>query len=78
MDDDDDEEEEELEIQREWAEAGVFSDGGSGMPDGEPLPGDRMEAPFANPAAAEPFAKVGISEFVSTGLGMGPNWRGER
>lgn len=67
------EEEEELEISTEWAEAGVPVEGGSGMPEGEALPGEEIEESSSG-SAAEPFARVGIPDFVSVGLGMGPAW----
>lgn len=67
--------EEELEIEEEWVDAGVFVDG-SGMPDGEPLPGENVETPAA--AGSQTFARVGIPEFVASGLGMGPGWCPDR
>lgn len=71
----DEEEEEELAVQAEWVEAGVAVDGE--MPNGEPLPQEGGEQ-SSGLGPAEPFAKAGISEFVSAGLGMGADWGGGR
>eukprot|EP00752_Nemacystus_decipiens_P016690 g14928.t3 len=77
-DDSGDEEEEELEIEREWVEVGVPVEGGSEMPEGEPLPAEILDAGTADAAAPDPFAKVGIRDFVSIALGMGDGWQGGR
>lgn len=69
------EEDDELEVEREWVEGGVFS-GDNGLPEGDPLPDGTAGAPGGD--GSEPFTRVGIGEFVTEGLGMGPDWRGER
>lgn len=70
-----------VEAQDEWDKSGVFGDGSS-MPEGDPWPGQEADAlsGIEDPllAQAEHFERVGITDFLTTGLGMAPNWEGTR
>ena len=70
-------EEDEIEAaQNEWDASGVFGDGGF-MPEGELSPDESLEEAASAVDGNEPFTRADVREFVTEGLGMGPEWRGD-